>query len=72
MRYLSGIELVDRCASYGVVTKDADGLPSILDFTCMDQDHWLLPVHPLSRVDCTPEKGGGNLTENIQIYIYRR
>ena len=49
---------------YGFFTKDADGLPSILDFTWMDRERYdlFITVHHLLRVDRTPEKGGGNLT----------
>ena len=32
--------MVDRGDRYGVVAKDSDRLPSILDFTWMDNEGW--------------------------------
>ena len=38
MRYLSKIELVNRGDRPGIITEDADGLPSLLAFTWIDRD----------------------------------
>ena len=37
MKYLSEIELVNRSYKYGVITKDVDWIPVLLDFTWMDR-----------------------------------
>ena len=38
MKYLSEFELADRGDRYGVVTKNVDGLPSILDLIWMSRE----------------------------------
>ena len=66
MNYLSHIKLVNRGVRYGVVTKDAYGIPNILAFTCIYFEFWYLfyPVDHLMRVYHMSDKCGVNLTED--------